>query len=359
MYRFLIYFLLGWMVSLPVLAKSGFREITVNRAGLSALNVALWYPPGSAGKLEKIGENAAFTGSVVQRNARPEEGKHPLLIFSHGYGGSWKNLAWLAEALAERGFIVAAPNHPGTTTSDLTPDNARQLWQRPKALTQIIDALINDPLLAGNVDAKRIAAVGHSLGGWTVLELAGAKFSSRQFTADCLRHADFSSCKLLEQLGINLPGTDKLLAKSWQDNRIKAVVALDGGLLRGLTTASLARIKVPVLLLGAETDLGGLPAEMESGYVAARLPEKWRRYEKVPYTTHFSFMQLCKPGAEAMIEAAEPGEGVVCRDGGRVSRMEIHQRLLKEISGFLLHSLALHGNGSQRGKGRLAVETHG
>ncbi|WP_216279321.1 hypothetical protein [Rhodobacter sp. 24-YEA-8] len=59
----------------------------------------------------------------------------------------------------------------------------------------------------------------------------------------------------------------------------------------------------------------------------------------VPDAMHFSFMQVCKPGAEAMIEEETPGYGIVCRDGGARSRDEIHADLARGILNFLAQSL--------------------
>lgn len=353
-------FLLSWAISLPLMAAGGFKEIRIDQPALTQLSVALWYPARQDGKAELVGDNPAFKGIRAERDATPEAGAHPLVVFSHGYGGNWRNLAWLAAALAERGFIVAAPNHPGTTTGDLDAERAHRLWLRPASLRLAVDRLIADPSLAGKVDTQRIAAAGHSLGGWTVMMLAGARFSPRQFIDDCRQHATFSSCRLTARLGINLPDAENL-SGDLADSRVKAVVALDPGLMRGLTSASLAKVNIPVLIMGAQVDLGGLPAEKESGYLATYLSASVRRYEIIPGTTHFSFMQLCKPGAQALIEAEAPGEGVVCHDGGRAGRAELHQRLIEEISDFLFRSLNFHPryDDNARAKGQSAAEIPG
>ena len=40
-------------------------------------------------------------------------GQFPLIVLSHGTGGSAQIMGWLARALASHGYIVAAVNHPG------------------------------------------------------------------------------------------------------------------------------------------------------------------------------------------------------------------------------------------------------
>ena len=46
-------------------------------------------------------------------------------------------------------------------------------------------------------------------------------------------------------------------------------------------------------------------------------------------------MQLCKPGAIEMIEEEEPGDGIVCKDGGARTREVLHQIMFKDILGFI------------------------
>lgn len=54
---------------------------------------------------------------------------------------------WLAPELAQQGYIVAAPDHPGTTTFNKDADQAAKLWERPHDLSRVIDVLTTDPNL--------------------------------------------------------------------------------------------------------------------------------------------------------------------------------------------------------------------
>ncbi len=126
----------------------------------------------------------------------------PLVVLSHGYGGSWRNLDWLAGELAGRGYIVAGPDHPGTTTFNKDPSQAATLWERPRDLGRIIDALAAEPTLAGSIDVNRIAAIGHSLGGWTVAALAGARFDTALLARDCQTNSSPRACSLKAELGL-------------------------------------------------------------------------------------------------------------------------------------------------------------
>lgn len=314
----------------------GFRDVQINDDAARPLHVVIWYPTDEQSPVEVKGENPAFHGVRAIQNATPSRGEHPLVVLSHGYGGSWRNLSWLASALVERGNVVAAPDHPGTTTFNKDADQAAKLWERPHDLSRVIDAVSSDTEIT--VDPQRIAAIGHSLGGWTVAALAGARFGTTRFEEDCRAKKSPRACALSSELGLADPRLEQNLA----DPRIKAFVSLDLGLARGFSPQSLADIRIPALVIAAGTDIGDLPAPLESGYLAEHLTEASSTYVTIPDAMHFSFMQLCKPNAVALIEEETPGDGIVCKDGGNRSRVEIHREIAFVVSGFLAEALSVN-----------------
>jgi predicted dienelactone hydrolase len=343
MHKYVVLILVG-LVCCPAAhaAESvGFREIALPGGNSSrTLDVALWYPTDDLGPQTLVGDNPAFVGFSVAKDAKPTSGLHPLVVMSHGYGGSWRNENWLAGDLARHGYVVSAPDHPGTTTSDKSPSEAKKLWKRPRDLSRVIDALTGNSDLAGGIATKRIAAVGHSLGGWTVLELVGSRFEADRLTADCKTHSDLASCTVFAKLGTGQDAASRAaLGGDLRDDRIGAVVSLDLGLARGFVPASLAAIRIPVLVFAAGTNIVGVPAKLESGYLMDSLPAETSRYVKIADATHFSFMQLCKPGAIDMIEEETPGDGIVCKDGGGRDRKAIHREVADAIIAFLAEAL--------------------
>lgn len=146
----------GLWLSITTLAYSaesvGFREAKLDQDTARSLHVAIWYPTEDGANAVTIGENRVFQGTSAVKEALPDAGAHPLVVLSHGYGGSWRNLNWLAPELAQQGYIVAAPDHPGTTTFNKDADQAAKLWERPHDLSRVIDVLTTDPKLAGKVD---------------------------------------------------------------------------------------------------------------------------------------------------------------------------------------------------------------
>lgn len=322
--------------SLASAADIGFREFETGAGTPRPLRVSLWYPVAAGGLPVAVGENRVFHGIMAVRDAAPEGQSHPLVVLSHGYGGSWRNLNWLAGRLAAEGYVVAAPDHPGTTTFNRDPASAAQIWERPKDLSRVIDAVLADPTLAGRVNGRQIAAIGHSLGGWTVTAAAGARFDTRRFAEDCAKGHSPRACGLLQELGLDNPNVEADL----KDPRIGAFVSLDLGLARGFTPESLSQLSVPALIFGAGVDIGDLPARLESGYIAEHLLRSTARYHEIFDAAHFSFMQLCKPDAAELIEEETPGDGIVCKDGRGRSREELHSVVSAEVIDFLAKALA-------------------
>jgi predicted dienelactone hydrolase len=316
----------------------GFQTATLPDAHNNRLlELAVWYPATTNTKPELIVDDEVFIGALAVPDAPPASGEHPLVVISHGYGGNWRNQVWLASALAHQGYIVAAVNHPGTTSKDRSPQAAAQLWQRPADLSRAIDAVLAQPKQFGKVTKKQIAVVGHSLGGWTVMEIAGARFDPDLFARDCSAHPKLTPCSAYKQMNpAGTPAGKAQLAADLSDKRVTAVVSLDLGLSRGMTDASLAALPVPVLVLAAGVPSEELPAQLESADLAKRLPKVSTRYVEISDATHFSFMAICKPGAVALIEESSPGDGMICRDGdGARPREVIQQQVISLITGFL------------------------
>ena len=103
------------------------------------------------------------------------EGKHPLVVISHGLGGTWYDLHDVAETLADAGFIVAAINHPGDSRDSETR-HARDFSsfsERPTDIKRLIDYMLGAWPGAAKIDPARIGFFGFSRGGLTGLALIG------------------------------------------------------------------------------------------------------------------------------------------------------------------------------------------
>ena len=316
----------------------GFQQFELSDDVTRPLDITIWYPTLQNSVSTSIAENIVFVGTQVIKNASIPVQKYPLVLLSHGYRGNWRNLNWLASKLALKGFIVVAPNHPGTTTFDHSASQASQWWQRPHDLVRVLDHLLEDTAWRAVVDSESVSAIGHSMGGWSVMQLVGAQLDRNTFQKQCRLYPNPRTCGLGSELGLTSPQLEEPKSLNFYDPRIKKAVILDLGLARSFSIESMSKVNTPVLILGAGIDIGDLPQTMESGYLAEHLPLFNRRYKVYGQAMHFSFMQLCKPNAIALIEEETPGDGIVCKDGTGIKRQELHNQIFKDILGFITHS---------------------
>lgn len=311
--------------------------------GLAELHIAhaerplegrVWYPSVAEGEPERLGENRVWRGFDARPDAPLAAGRFPLLVLSHGLFGNYWNQSWLAAALAESGFIVAAANHPGTSTWARDPEAAAALWQRPKDLSRVIDALLDDPRFTNSLAGDQIAVAGHSLGGYTVMALAGARYDPARHRRYCAAHGDRADCRFFKDSAVGVaPGTAEALGADLSDPRLRAVISFELALTQGFDPESLAQITIPVLVIGAGNPLPMLPVEAESRALATLLPARTTRYVE-PMLTHSDFLGVCKPGAQAAIAREDPGEEFVCEDGGD-RRAAVHDEIITVVRQFL------------------------
>ena len=217
---------------------------------------AIWYPAGTGGSLLQLGENPVFVGVPVLEDATVAEGRHPVVLLSHGLGGRFRTLARLAAGLAERGAIVVAVNHPKSTTLDFDLRQAADHWTRVQDLQAALDHLLDEPRWSESVDESRIMAAGFSFGGWTALSMGGATGNLGRYVAYCERFGDRAAdCQDIARAGIDLHALDAdRWNASYKDDRIAAVAAIDPGLIHGLQSSNVEHLVGNVLLVGLGSD---------------------------------------------------------------------------------------------------------
>ena len=108
----------------------------------------------------------------------------PLVIFSHGFRGVNNQSIFLMKALADSGYLVIAPNHEDALANGIAKKRIRfgrpDSWteetykDREQDIKRLTGALHNDSTWSSKIDWTKFALAGHSLGGYTVLGLAGA-----------------------------------------------------------------------------------------------------------------------------------------------------------------------------------------
>jgi len=215
----------------------GFRTLAL----ADGREVSVWYPmpPASSGA----------NGSATQACPR-----WPLVLFSHGLAGCGTQSVFITEQIARHGYVVAAPDHRdaicGSAVLRKLPDRsgatkpsffAPQDWtdvawrDRMLDLRETLHVALDDPELGPAIDASRIGLMGHSLGGYTVVGMAGA------------------------WSGWGLPG-------------VRAVLVFSPYVQPFIAHGRLAHLRVPVMYQGGTLDFGMTPSVVRPGGAYAESP---------------------------------------------------------------------------------------
>ena len=297
------------------------------------LRFDLWYPAQPGGKEITVGGNGVFHGTPAGRAAPAREGRFPLVLISHGAGGNSGQFGWIASELAEAGFAVALPNHPGTTSGNASAEAAVRVWERPADLSAVIDAIMADPGAYPQIDSDRIAVLGFSAGGYTALAVSGARVDPDRLTRFCDGgDHGMSDCAFLARFGIDLHQMDlSPAAADLRDSRVSAAVVIDPGIVSTLTTDSLRGIDIPMLILNLGAP-GDVPDGVHAYDAAQAIPTAEHAY--IPEANHFSFLATCKPKGPAILEReGEPDR--LCDDAGGRSRAALHRDMAARIVAYL------------------------
>src|SRR6266481_174001 len=225
-------------------------------------------------------------------------GKHPVIVFSHGAGGSQNCCDALTRHWASYGYVTLQPTHDDSAVQrrNAGEENIRfmqavrdalkkpVLWEsRPRDISYLLDALPafekRIPGLAGKIDPDRIGVSGHSMGSYAAEAIAGA-------IVDLPGH----------------PGTN------FADPRVKAVLCLSpqGPGQFGLNDHSFDQISLPYMgMTGSLDSLGPVasPAWHKTPFDRSQPGDKYHLF--IEGANHMSFItaQTLLPARAARAEA--------------------------------------------------------
>lgn len=296
------------------------------------LQVTVWYPALPGGKKVILGENIFFEGTPAMRDAPIANSRFPLILLSHGagLGGRAEAMSWLATPLAEKGFIVVAPTHPGNTGPDRSALETMKLWLRASDLSETLNAIEKNTAFRAHINFDKIGVLGMSMGGGTALSIAGARIAPELLMSYCdTMDLNASLCDWVRLSGVDLRKINpELASRDNQDNRIKFAMAIDPVPSDTFAVNTFSGITIPVMLvnLGKKEDI---PKTAQASKVAAVIPDS--TYKIIENASHFSMFGLCKPNAPEI--AKEEGiDEPICKDGDQGSRSEIHTRLIDMVA---------------------------
>jgi len=293
-----------------------------------------WYPTDATDGFTHAHGNAVWETIQVIPSAEPVDGKKPLLVLSHGMFGNARNQAWLASALTKKGYVVAAIDHPGTSTFQRNPVHRRELWERSNDISRTITHLIGHGEHGDQIDPDRIFMAGHSLGGFTAVTLAGGRYDPDRVDADCASDPDEIVCDIFADWGVARSPADRIkMAQDWSDPRIKGFAVFDLGGTQTFSPDSLAAIDRPMFVLGAPQDIHGLDLDRESRALVAAVPSDKVQYREPPELAHFDFLGVCMPNALDILKDENPDDVFVCQEGAEERRIE-HGHIANAVDAF-------------------------
>jgi predicted dienelactone hydrolase len=126
------------------------------------------------------------------RDAAAQPDGHPLIIYSHPSVQHRRAATFLCTHLASHGYVVAALDHSEVIAPELARRDGETEAERAARWEALIGSRVPDArflidfLVAAAefpIDTERIGIVGHSFGGWTALETAGADARIRAVVA--------------------------------------------------------------------------------------------------------------------------------------------------------------------------------
>jgi predicted dienelactone hydrolase len=287
--------------------------------------IGVWYPtsarawPASmaGARLMTVAKDGPIAGRAL-----------PLVVISHGNGAGIAAHADLALALASAGYVVAAPMHPGDNFQDQGAIGTAAFFNaRSQQLQATLDLMLATWPGHERLDARRVGAFGMSMGGFTVLTLAGAQPDLRLIAPHCASTVEFA-CDVLRYfkspyVAAGAPPAGQPFVA---DPRIKAVVLAAPGLGFTFGEHALDQVRVPVQLWIAEKD------ESVANAVPLRAVLKDRiEFHSVPGAGHLSFLAPCggwlRPPA-------------ICTDPDGFDRAAFHASMNASVVAFFDRNLA-------------------
>lgn len=279
---------------------------------------AVWYPCQQPPAEMTLGP---FRMSV-SKDCPLQAAKLPLVVISHGWGGTFLGHRDLAGTLADAGFVVVAVNHGDSSTGGRRNDDFSAFIERPADIKRTIDFMLGAWPDAASIDASRIGLFGFSRGGYTGLVAIGARPVFGRAPKVC-EGKDTPICRQAHQGELPEPVHDR---------RIKAAVIADP--LSVLFNAqSFAEVRAPVQLWGSEHGGDGVTPQSVVA-ISRQLPGEVE-FHAIPNAQHFSFLPPC---SEALAKLAPE----ICSDPDGFDRAAFHREMNAGVLAFFRQHLPAH-----------------
>ena len=309
-----------------------FKDVKRNRP----LVTEVWYPTNDTLKAGDI-QKSPFLRQNTVRDGKITGTGLPLILLSHGSGGTRLDLEWLAQYLVLHGYIVASVDHWGNTFDNKIPIEFIKPWERPQDISFVITKLLADSVFKKVIDARKIGAAGFSFGGATMIELAGG-VANYPLLLNYYRTTGRKEVEVPE-----LPTLVSLLSDSTfvaqtrhvpvlKDRRIKAFIAISPSIGTGFTSkAQFKDVQGAVLLIGSHADVMD-PVKLNSRNYHQLIPGS-EYYEFPGKTGHYVMLGEANDGLKKAVPA-------VFTDDPSVDRHNVHLTVDSLAVDFFRRSLS-------------------
>jgi predicted dienelactone hydrolase len=307
---------------------AGFQHGFASDPDGKPLEIGIWYPSTASVLPVAMGPttmNVAVAGAV-QGNGLP------LVLMSHGTGGSFLGHFDTAISLADAGYVVAAVTHTGDNYADQS--RSIDIMDRPRQISRVISHMLENWDGRAAIDPARIGMFGFSAGGFTALASIGGRPDFSKIEPTCRQFPGDFPCQLLARNGgKGTPPTGPSAIASAADSRIKAAVVAAPALGFSFAPEGLQNVTVPVQLWRAEDD-AILPHPRYAEAVRLALPQT-PDYHVVPMAGHFDFLAPC---SSALAAIAPP----ICSSAPGFDRVRFHANFNAAVVGFFNKTLREH-----------------
>ncbi|WP_265265492.1 alpha/beta hydrolase [Spirulina subsalsa] len=190
----------------------------------------------------------------------------PLVVLSHGFAADRRFLSYLAHHLASYGFSVVSVEHPGSNIDNLAqiglelqPTDvlpAAEFRDRPADVSFVLDELErlsgNWGYLGNKFNTQEVVMIGHSLGGYTALALAGGELDLKALRSYCQRRKPLGRAPAdwLQCAGGALPHSRLRL----RDSRVVQAIALNPVVGHLFGERGLEQVETPTFILSHTAD---------------------------------------------------------------------------------------------------------
>lgn len=266
----------------------------------------------------------------------------PLIVISHGTGGSALGHSDTARALARAGFIVVALTHAGDNYRDQSyAGRGLNLVRRPGQIAYAIDYMLASWPHHDVIDPQRIGMFGFSAGGFTTLVVAGGSPDLSRGAAHCRTQPGSWGCIYVRSHGWEPGAHPEGPQRPWiHDPRVKAAVVAAPAVGYSFEPDHLANVVIPIQLWGGDHDR----IIDDSALIVRRLLPPQTEFHLVRSAGHFSFMAPCSWSGRAIVAIGERfGVPAVCRDPAGFDRRAFHAAFNDAVVAFFTAKLKRSG----------------